>query len=315
MTSTVTRRAPQKNMVWVPGGTFSMGSDFEQYPEEGPIRPVTVDGFWMDATPVTVGQFRRFVKATGYETTAERPWNPEDYGDLGVAALPPGSLVFFPTDRPVDLTDLTNWWRYVAGANWAHPEGPTTNTSGREYHPVVHVTWEDVVAYAAWAGKSLPTEAEWERAARGGLEGATYTWGEEFSPKGRPMANIWVGEFPWQNLKPPALQRTSPVRSFPNNGYGLHDMAGNVWEWTSDFFQPRHTVEGEHSCCTIDNPRVESASESYDAGVPVARRVLKGGSHLCSLSYCQRYRPAARQAQMVDSSMSHVGFRCIVKEQ
>jgi sulfatase modifying factor 1 len=310
-------KPPKPNMVWVPGGTFLMGSSFELYPEEGPPHYAAVDGFWMDSAPVTVSDFRRFVEATGYVTVAERPLDPVQYPDVNPALLVPGSLVFQPTRGPVDLGNTHNWWRYVPGASWARPEGPASATVGREYHPVVHVTWEDVQAYAAWAGKELPTEAEWERAARGGLEGATYTWGDDLEPKGRKMANTWVGEFPWQNLKPAKLQRTSPVRSYPKNGYGLFDMAGNVWEWTSDFYRAEHEAVGDHPCCAPVNPRVVSPDGSYSdeklGGDRIPRRVIKGGSHLCSLNYCQRYRPAARQPQEVESSMSHIGFRCIVR--
>jgi formylglycine-generating enzyme required for sulfatase activity len=306
-------------MIRVPGGTFLMGSDLEPYPEEGPPHYATVDGFWIDETPVTIGQFRRFVKATGYVTVAERPLDPAEYPKLLPQELVPGSLVFHPTRGPVDLRVMHNWWSYVPGANWMRPEGPDSTTSGREYHPVVHVAWDDVVAYAAWAGKELPTEAEWEYAARGGLEGALYSWGEEFTPKGRQMANTWIGEFPWENLKSPDRQRTTPVRSYPPNGFGAYDMAGNVWEWTSDFYRANVDDAASHPCCAPMNPRVEDADGSYDedepGGAHVPRRVIKGGSHLCAPNYCQRYRPAARQPQMVESSMSHIGFRCIIRDQ
>lgn len=317
-------RPPAKDMVWVPGGTYTMGSSLADYPEEGPPHPVTVDGFWMDETAVTVAQYRRFIKDTGYVTVAQRPIDPKDYPLIDPSLLVPGSLVFRPTRGPVDLTRITNWWHYVPGADWAHPEGPDSDAGGKERHPAVHLAWEDVEAYAAWAGKSLPTEAEWERAARGGLDGAMYAWGEDFTPRGRPQANTWIGEFPWQNLKPESRQRTVPVRSFPANGYGLYEMTGNVWEWTADFYRPSHeesaTRDGEvilHACCAPANPRVESAEGSYDADEPggahIPRRVIKGGSYLCAPNYCRRYRPAARQAQMLDSSMGHLGFRCIVR--
>lgn len=309
-------RAP-KDMVWVPGGTFQMGSDLAEYPEEGPIHAVTVDGFWIDETPVTVAQFRRFVKATGYVTVAERPLDPAEYPNLDPAALEPGSLVFTPSRGPVDLTDPHHWWRWVPGASWRRPEGPDSDVAGLDRHPVVHVCWEDVTAYARWAGKSLPTEAEWERAARGGLEGALYTWGDELTPKGREMANRWLGRFPWENLKPAARQRTTPVRSYPPNGFGAFDMAGNVWEWTSDFHRADHGRVASHACCLPENPRVEDPEGSYDPSEPggahVPRRVIKGGSHLCADNYCRRYRPAARQPQQVESAMSHLGFRCVVR--
>jgi formylglycine-generating enzyme required for sulfatase activity len=270
----------------------------------------------MDDHQVTVAEFRRFVQETGYVTVAERPLDPAYYPMADPALLKPGSLVFHKTRGPVDLLDMHHWWSYVAGANWKHPEGPESNLRGRERHPVVHVAWEDVSAYAEWAGKELATEAEWEFAARGGLEGAFYTWGEEFAPGGRLMANTWQGEFPWQNLKLDGYEGTSPVRSFPPNGYGLFDMAGNVWEWTSDFYSTADPSTPVHACCTPVNPRVESPEGSYTTdpgGQHIPRRVIKGGSHLCAPNYCLRYRPAARQPQMVETSMAHIGFRCIVR--
>jgi formylglycine-generating enzyme required for sulfatase activity len=304
-------------MTWIPGGTFLMGTDHELYPEEGPPHTVTVDGFWMDEHQVTVAEFRQFVKATGYVTVAERPLDPAYYPNADPSLLVPGSLVFHKTRGPVDLTVMRNWWSYVPGASWLHPEGPQSNAGGRERHPVVHVAWEDVQAYAAWAGKELPSESEWEFAARGGLEGAFYTWGNEFAPRGKMMANCWQGEFPWQNLLQDKYEGTAPVGSFPPNGYGLFDMAGNVWEWTSDFYMPRHPDEVMHACCVPSNPRIESPEMSYDSlavgGSHIPRRVIKGGSHLCAPNYCLRYRPAARQPQMVDTSMAHIGFRCIIR--
>lgn len=303
-------------MTWVPGGTFRMGSDLAEYPEEGPPHLVTVDGFWMDVTPVTVAAFADFVAATGYLTVAQRPLDPRQYPGLPAEVLVPGSMVFRPADGPVDLTDMLNWWRYVPGADWAHPEGPGSTVAGRGDHPVVHLCWDDIAAYAAWAGKDLPTEAEWERAARGGLDGARYAWGDEFAPGGRLMANTWIGEFPWQNLKPPEIRRTTPVGSFPANGFGLSDITGNVWEWTRDFYRTRHEPAA-HACCAVTNPRVDDAAASFGAneqgGAHVPRRVVKGGSHLCAPNYCERYRPAARQAQQVESSMSHLGFRCVIR--
>lgn len=303
--------------MWIPGGTFAMGSDLDGYPEEGPRHMVAVDGFWMDATPVTVAEFARFVAETGYVTVAERPIDPGQYPGLAPEILQPGSMVFHPSDGPVNLRNIFNWWRYVPGASWGHPEGPSGRAPNGGDHPVVHVCWEDVSAYAAWAGKDLPTEAEWERAARGGLDGARYAWGEEFAPGGRLMANTWVGEFPWQNLKPAEIQRTTPVGSFPPNGFGLFDVTGNVWEWTSDFYRDHHVSAGLHECCTVLNPRAGEAAGSYDShepgGAHIPRRVVKGGSHLCAPNYCERYRPAARQPQQVESSMSHLGFRCVMR--
>ncbi|UUP12912.1 formylglycine-generating enzyme family protein [Aeromicrobium wangtongii] len=306
-----------RSMRWIPGGRFAMGSDLAEYPEEGPVHDVTVDGFWMDESPVTVAAFRRFVKATGHVTVAERPIDPDDYPGVEASLLVPGSLVFTPTAGPVPLDNWRTWWRYVPGASWKHPEGPGSDTRGRELHPVVHVAWEDVSAYAAWAGKDLPTEAEWERAARGGLDGATYAWGDERSPYGRRLAKYWVGEFPWRNLDPAGQQRTMAVRSFPPNGYGLYDVTGNVWEWTSDFYRSDHAETSGRACCgPQQNPRVatpEGGDDAGDTAARIPRRVLKGGSHLCSDNYCQRYRPAARQAQPIESSMSHIGFRCILR--
>src|SRR5262245_58661009 len=221
---------PAKNMVWVPAGAFQMGSD-DFYPEEKPVRPVSVDGFWMDQYLVTVADFRRFVKATGYVTVAERPLKPDDYPDADPALLVPGALVFQKSRGPVDLRNYHNWWAYVSGASWKHPEGPGSHVNIRKAHPVTQVAYEDAEAYAQWAGKELPTEAEWEFAARGGLEGAIFAWGNEFSPGGKMMANTWQGQFPWQNLKLDGYENTSPVGSFPPNGYGLYDMGGNVWQW------------------------------------------------------------------------------------
>jgi len=308
-------------MVWLPGGTFLMGSvDF--YPEERPVHEVTVGRFWIDEQTVTVADFRRFVKETGYVTVAERPLAESDYPDADPDLLVPGSLVFRKTTGPVALDDYSNWWHWVPGAQWRHPEGPSSTLEGRDRHPVTHVAWEDVSAFARWVGKDLPTEAEWEFAARGGLHGKTYTWGDEFAPRGQMMANTWQGEFPWQNLKLDKFEGTSPVKSFPPNGYGLYDMAGNVWEWTSDYYTSSHPTQVIHACCGPAqprlNPRVESPEQSYNRGQPderFPRRVIKGGSHLCAPNYCLRYRPAARQAQTIETSMAHLGFRCIVREQ
>ena len=296
-----------KDMRWVPAGTFAMGSE-DFYPEERPVHRVELDGFWIDEHPVTVAEFRRFVKATGHVTCAERSPNPADYPDAYPELLVPGSLVFRPTRRPVDLRDVRNWWEWTPGAFWRAPEGPASNVGGRELHPVVHVAPEDAEAYARWVGKQLPTEAQWEYAARGGLDGAVFTWGDEFAPRGRMMANTWQGEFPWQNLETDGYFGTSPVKHFPANGHGLHDMAGNVWEWTADFFTLGHQADAAKACCVPHNPRVPESQ----TGEPIPRKVIKGGSHLCAPNYCLRYRPAARQGEAIDTSTSHIGFRCVL---
>jgi sulfatase modifying factor 1 len=304
-------------MAWIPGGTFKMGSE-DFYPEERPVHDVTVDGFSMDCYEVTNEQFAKFVDETGYLTLAERPINPADFPDAPAENLVPGSMVFHKTAGPVNLRNYAHWWSWVPGASWRHPQGPDSWTERIEQHPVVHIAYEDAEAYARWAGKELPTEAEWEYASRGGLVGKKFTWGDEDSPGGRVMANSWQGEFPWQNLLVDGYAGTSPVGSFPPNGYGLYDMAGNVWEWTCDWFVPRLVDEAKPGCCGPSvNPRIVSPDKSYDPGLPqfqIPRKVVKGGSHLCAPNYCLRYRPAARQPQMLDTGMTHLGFRCIVRK-
>jgi sulfatase modifying factor 1 len=311
------RRAPSDpQMLWIPGGTFRMGSD-RHYPEEKPVHRVTVAGFWIDRTPVTNRQFRDFVRATGHVTFAERQPDPKDYPRALPHMLKPGSLVFSPPNHPVNLRDWGQWWAYIFGANWRRPYGPGSSIKGLDDHPVVHVAYPDAEAYAAWAGKILPTEAEWEFAARGGLDGAEFAWGDEFTPGGRHMANTWQGAFPFRNSREDGFELTSPVRTYPPNGYGLFDMIGNVWEWTSDWYVPKHPTDAPKACCIPENPRGGREDQSYDPcqpETPIPRKVLKGGSHLCAPSYCRRYRPAARHPQPVDSSMSHVGFRCISRE-
>ena len=299
---TTANRTAWRGAVLVPGGEFRMGSD-RFYPEEGPVRTVAVPDLWVDEHPVTNAAFRRFATATGHVTVAERAPDPGDFPGAEPSDLVPGSLVFTPTGGPVPLDDWTRWWRWVAGADWRHPGGPDTTLHGRELHPVVHVGYEDAAAYAAWAGRRLATEAEWEHAARGGLDQATYAWGEDPEPRGRIMANRWFGRFPWENLSPHGFERTSPVKRFPANGYGLFDVTGNVWEWTSTGWRDAgvHPPAATHDCCA---PRAPLLTEH-------ARRVIKGGSHLCAPSYCLRYRPAARQGQEVRSSTGHVGFRCV----
>ncbi len=300
---------PAGDMVWVPGGTFLMGSD-RHYPEEAPAHRVAVDGFWMDRHTVTNRDFERFVEATGYVTLAERPADPRDYPDAAPEKLAAASSVFKSPAAPVDMRNAYNWWHHVQGANWRHPRGPASRIAKLKDHPVVHIAHEDAAAYAAWAGKQLPSEAEWEFAARGGLDGADYVWGEDLTPQGVHMANTWQGDFPYRNERLDGFEWTAPVGSFPATGYGLHDMAGNVWQWTDDWFE-EHAADGP-SCCAPRNPRGGSREGSLDAADPrTPRKVIKGGSFLCAPNYCQRYRPAARLAQPVDTTTCHVGFRCI----
>jgi sulfatase modifying factor 1 len=303
-------------MIHIPGGTFRMGSD-RHYPEEAPVHRVTVDGFWIDRTPVTNRRFRAFVEATGHVAFSEIAPNPKDYPGALPHMLKAGSLVFSPPSHPVDLHDWSQWWAFTFGATWRRPYGPGSSIKGLDDHPVVHVAYSDAEAYARWAGKELPTEAEWEFAARGGLDQAEFAWGDEFTLEGRQMANTWQGAFPFQNTRDDGYERTSPVTAFPSNGYGLHDMIGNVWEWTTDFYAPKHPGDAPKACCIPENPRGGREDQSYDPCQPqirIPRKVLKGGSHLCAPSYCRRYRPAARHAQPVDTSTSHIGFRCIIRE-
>jgi sulfatase modifying factor 1 len=298
---------------FIPGGMFRMGSD-RHYPEEAPARQAAVADFWIDRTPVTNRQFRKFVNETGHVTLAELPPDAKDYPGALPEMLKAGSLIFASPRGPVDLRDWSQWWQFKFGANWRRPYGPRSSISGLDDHPVVHIAYRDAEAYAQWAGKALPTEAEWEFAARGGLDGAEFAWGEEFTPRGKHQANTWQGEFPGQNLAIDGYERTSPVTAFPANGYGLYDMIGNVWEWTTDWFAPQRDANAQSPCCAPDNPRGAAEETSYDPRLPnikIPRKVLKGGSHLCAPNYCRRYRPAARHAQPVDSSTSHIGFRCV----
>jgi formylglycine-generating enzyme required for sulfatase activity len=300
-------------MVWIPGGRYRMGSD-DHYPEESPAHDVTVDGFWMDRYTVTNAGFRRFADATGHRTVAEQSANAADYPGAKAELLVPASVVFHKARHPVDLRNHYNWWAYVPGADWQHPEGPGSSLKDRAKHPVVHVAYDDALAYARWAGKDLPTEAEWEFAARGGLEGATYAWGDELTPHGRHLANTWQGAFPWQNLATDGWEGTAPVASYPPNGYGLYDMIGNVWEWTTDWYTPQHVSPSP--CCASVNPEGGEREWSYDPRTPnvsIPRKVIKGGSFLCAPNYCQRYRPAARMGHAVDTSTCHVGIRLILR--
>ena len=305
---------PTTGMIPVPGGVFTMGSD-RHYPEERPARRVRVDGFWIAPHPVTNEQFARFQEATGYVTVAERPLNPADYPGAPPEHLAPGSMVFLPPPGPVRHDDTAQWWAWVPGASWRKPLGPGSSIDNLPDHPVVHIALEDIEAYSQWAGVSLPTEAEWEFAARGGLDGAEFTWGDDDPQETAPLANTWQGKFPWHNRKTDGWVRTAPVGAYPPNGYGLFDMAGNVWEWTSDWYTAR-PGDIASPCCLADNPRGGQREASHDPRQPqvrIPRKVVKGGSHLCARSYCFRYRPAARQPQMIDTGMSHLGFRVIVR--
>lgn len=307
-----TARLDHAGMVAITGGQFHMGSD-RFYPEERPSRAVTVDQFKIDVTPVTNAQFAAFVEATGHRTLAETAPDPTDYPGMPPELARPASAVFEPSDWPVNLHDPSQWWLYTFGADWQHPRGPGSSIDGLEDHPVVHIGYADAEAYAAWAGKALPTEAEWECAARGGLDNMDYAWGNS-AAGGPSLANYWQGAFPLRSSLPDRWTGTSPVGSYTANGYGLFDMIGNVWEWTADWWAlpPAETK----SCCVPDNPRGGTLSGSLDpamAQLGIGRKVLKGGSHLCADQYCRRYRPAARQAQMIDSTTSHIGFRCVMR--
>jgi formylglycine-generating enzyme len=300
-------------VIAIPATTFRMGSD-DHYPEEAPAHRVSVGAFEISATTVTNREFSAFVEETGYVTVAERPLDPADFPGAPPENLAAGSLVFTMTRGPVDLRHLSQWWTWTPGASWRQPEGPKSSIDERLDHPVVHVAYEDAEAYATWSGEELPTEAEWECAARGGAEGRAFIWGDEPVPDGRFLANFWQGDFPWRNSLEDGFAGTAPVASFPPNDVGLFDMAGNVWEWTTDWYAARHPEEADKPCCVPANPRGPEVEASFDPAQPqfrIPRKVIKGGSFLCADSYCQRYRPAARRPQMVDTGMSHIGFRTV----
>jgi formylglycine-generating enzyme required for sulfatase activity len=309
--------ADPPGMVWVPGGTFLRGSDNPQMREARPQHRVTVDGFWMDRTAVTNEEFGRFVEATGYVTVAERTPQAKDFPNAPPEKLVAGGVVFTPPGGPVPLNTPSchlQWWDYVKGANWRHPDGPASTTQGREKHPVVQIAWQDAVAYAKWASKRLPTEAEFEFAARGGLEGKKYAWGDELKPEGKWMANIWQGHFPYENTAEDGFLRAAPVGSFPANGYGLHDMAGNVWEWCSDWYRHDYYTKLAAGNQPVRNP--QGPADSFDPTEPgTVKRVMRGGSYLCTDEYCTAYEVGARGKGEPDSGTNHVGFRCVMTKE
>jgi formylglycine-generating enzyme len=292
-------------MVWIPGGRFAMGSNDPAFADSQPLHEVEVSGFWMDEHEVTNAEFARFVAATGYKTVAERELNPADYPGVPADKLVPGSGVFTPPAQQVSLDNPLQWWSYVPGAYWRHPAGPGSSIEGRPNDPVVQVCYEDAVAYARWAGKRLPTEAEWEYAAQGGKGQQPYYWGEELKPDGRWVANIYQGDFPEKNSAEDGFTGVAPVKSYPGNGYGLYDLDGNVWEWCADFYRPDYYA---HS--PAKNPR--GPKDSYDPYEPgVIKRVQRGGSFLCSDQYCTRYKPGSRGKGEPTSASNNLGFRCV----
>jgi len=297
----------EEKMVWIPEGTFAMGSDDPAFADSRPVHQVTLKGFWMDDHEVTNAEFEKFVRATKYQTVAEQPINPADFPGVPVESLVPGSGVFTPTSQPVGYDNPLEWWRYIAGASWRNPKGPQSSVSGRPNDPAVHISYTDAEAYAKWAGKRLPTEAEWEYAAQGGKGKQPYYWGNELKPGGKWMANIYQGNFPDANTSEDGFDDVSPVKSFPANGYGLHDMDGNVWEWCSDY-RPDYYAKSPSA-----NPK--GPSDSYDPDEPgLVKRVQRGGSFLCSDQYCIRYKPGSRGKGEVNSASNNLGFRCVRDE-
>jgi sulfatase modifying factor 1 len=304
------RPASLAGMIRIPGGTFWMGCDDPSAPDARPFHRVRVSAFWIDKTEVTNAQFARFVHATGYVTVAERQPDPRDGPGAPPGSLVPGSLVFTPPTGQVSLSSVYGWWRYQPGANWRHPAGPGSDVKGRGDYPVVHVAWEDAAAYARWADKRLPTEAEWEFAARGGLDRQRYCWGSELKPGGKWQANIWQGHFPDQNRAEDGFRGSAPVASFPANGYGLYDMAGNVWEWCADWYRPDYyRVLAARKQVAVNPQGPANSADPREHGIP--KRVQRGGSFLCCDQYCSRYIVGARGKGAVDSGTSHVGFRCV----
>ncbi len=302
--------ATPEGMVWIPGGTFWMGCEDCGMPDTVPVHQVTMDGFWLDETPVTNAQFRTFVDTTGYVTVAERTPDAKDFPGAPPENLVPGSAVFSPpAQEEVSLSDPYLWWSYAKGASWRHPEGVGSDLQGREHYPVVHVAWDDAMAYARWAGKRLPTEAEFEFAARGGLDRKRYSWGDELRPEGKWAANIWQGRFPSKDTGEDGFRGLSPVRAFPANGYGLYDMGGNVWQWGADWYRPDTYQRRTAATSPVHSP--QSPDNSFDPSEPgVPKRVTRGGSYLCSDRYCSRYLVGSRGKSEPSTGSSNVGFRC-----
>ncbi len=295
------------DMVWIPGGTFWMGSNDRSSNDAGPAHLVKVDGFWMDQTEVANREFAAFVAATAYVTLAERKPDPKDFPGVPAEQLQAGSVVFSPPNETVPLTNHLAWWSYVPDANWRHPQGPSSTIEGKDHYPVLHVCYEDAVTYAKWAGKRLPTEAEWEFAARGGLDRKRYVWGDAIEPEGKPRMNSWQGRFPIRNLKTDGHELVAPVATFAPNGFGLYDIAGNVWEWCSDWYRPGYEINGTEPAVNPKGP--ETCDDPGEPGVP--KRVHRGGSFLCTEEYCTAYLPGSRGKGAIDTGTSHLGFRCV----